>query len=55
MGFESKFKINFYREHFSEILKNTPVLSLLFFSVLVMHISMERLYTTKFAAGFYGV
>ena len=55
MGLEIKFKINFYREHFSEILKNTPVLSLLSFSVLVVHISVERLYTTKFAAGFYRV
>ena len=54
MGFRSKFKINLY--HISIFLRLIPVfLSLLTFSVLVMYISMERLYAAKFAAAFYEV
>ena len=54
MGFRSKFKINLY--HISIFLRLIPVfLSLLSFSVLVMYISMERLYAAKFAAAFYEV
>ena len=54
MGFRSKLKINLY--HISIFLRLIPVfLSLLSFSVLVMYISMERLYAAKFAAAFYEV
>ena len=54
MGFRSKFKINLY--HISIFLRLIPVfLSFLSFSVLVMYISMERLYAAKFAAAFYEV
>ena len=54
MGFRSKFKINLY--HISIFLRHIPVfLSLLSFSVLVMYISMGRLYAAKFAAAFYEV
>ena len=54
MGFRSKLKINLY--HISIFLRLIPVfLSLLSFSLLVMYISMERLYAAKFAAAFYEV
>ena len=40
---------------FLRLLKNKPVfLSLNSLSVLVMHVSVKRLYAAKFAAGFYG-
>ena len=55
MVFDGEFKINLYHEHFPEILEKIPVfLSLLSFSVLVMNVSMERLYAAKFTAAFYG-
>ena len=56
MVFDSEFKMNLYHEHFPEALEKIPVfLSLLSFSVLVMYVSIERLYAAKFAAAFYGV
>ena len=54
MVFDSKLKINLYREHFLILWKNIHVfLSLFSFSVLVMYVSMERLYAAKFAAAFF--
>ena len=56
MVFDSEFKMNLYHEHFPEAWEKIPVfLSLLSFSVLVMYVSIERLYAAKFAAAFYGV
>ena len=54
MGFDDKFKINLYHEHFLRLRKDVPVFqSLLSFSVIVMYGSMERLYGAKFAPVFY--
>ena len=47
MVFDSKLKINLYHKHFPDTLaKYSP-------SVLVMGVSMERLYAAKFAATFF--
>ena len=54
MVFGSKLKINLYHEHFPDTLENIPVfLSLLSFSVIVMYLSIERLYAAKFPAAFF--
>ena len=56
MVFGREFEINLNHEHFPEALEKIMVfLSLLSFSVLVMHLSIERLYPAKFTATFYGV
>ena len=60
MVFDSKFKINLCHEHFPEtyrkiLEKYTRFPKFTLFSVLVMYVSMERLYPTKLAASFYGV
>ena len=56
MVFGREFEIDLNHEHFPEALEKVMVfLSLLSFSVLVMRLSMERLYPAKFTATFYGV
>ena len=48
-GFDSKFKVNIYNEHFPETLEKYTRFSKFTFSVNVMDVLMERLYAAKFA------
>ena len=55
MGFDNKFKINLFLEHFLRLWDNVAVfLSLLFFSRIGMYVLMEKQYMAKFALVFYG-
>ena len=55
MGFDNKFKINLFLEHFWRLWDNAAVfLSLLFFSRIGMYVLMEKQYMAKFALVFYG-
>ena len=54
MVFDSKLKINSYHEYFPDTLeKYTRFLKFISISVLVMYVSMERLYAAMFAAAFF--
>ena len=54
MVFDSKFKINLYHETFPDTLKKyTRFPILLFFSVLVTYVSIERIYAATFAAALF--
>ena len=54
MGFDNKFKINLFLEHFLEALSNAAVfLSLLSFSRIGVYVLMEKQYMAKFALVFY--
>ena len=53
-GFDSKLKLAYIMIIFLILWKNITVfLSLLSFSILVMYVSMERLYAAKCAAAFF--
>ena len=54
MVFDSKLKINSYHEHFPDTLeKYTRFLKFIYISVLVMYVSIERLYAAMFADAFF--
>ena len=54
MAFDIKLKSTYIMSIFLILWKNIPVfLNLLSFSVLVMYVSMERLYAAKFASAFF--